>query len=145
MKGKIMDFKKIDSKYIIRIEKGEEIVNTLEKFCRENDLQAGKITGIGAAGEIKIGHFETKTKEYHSKKFEGDLEIAPLVGNITTKDGEPYLHIHINFSDEELNSHAGHLNSAIVSATFECIIEEFESEIGRKFSEEIGLNLFKLN
>ncbi|MCF7886067.1 MAG: DNA-binding protein [Candidatus Marinimicrobia bacterium] len=139
-----MKFKKFGQKYVIRIEKGEEIIATLEKFCQKENIKAGSIIGIGAAGELEIGHFEAATKEYHSKKFEGDLEIAPLAGNISTKDGEVYLHIHANISDAELKSYSGHLNSAIVSATFECIIKKFEGQIGRKFSPEIGLNLFDL-
>lgn len=139
-----MEYKKIGSKYIIRIEKGEEIVGTIESFCRDKEIKAGSINGIGAAGKIEIGHFVASTKEYHSKLFEGDLEIAPMTGNISTKDGEVYLHIHINFSDAELKAYSGHLNSAIVSATFECLIDPFDGKIERKFSNEIGLNLFDL-
>src|SRR6056297_2021507 len=139
-----MEFKKAGSKYIIRIGKGEEIVETLQKFCQKNSIKAGTIMGIGAAEKIEIGHFVAQTKEYHSRVFEGDLEIAPLFGNVSTKDGKAYLHMHINFSDAELKAYSGHLNSALVSATFECIIEEFDTEIERRFSEEIGLNLFKL-
>jgi hypothetical protein len=138
-----MDSQQIGTKYIVRIDKGEEIVTSLEKFCELRNIRAGSIIGLGAAGKIEIGHFETETKEYHSKVFEGDLEIAPLTGNISTKDGAPYLHMHINFSNAELKAFSGHLNSAVVSGTFECIIEKYDGEIGRKFDSSIGLNLLE--
>ena len=36
-----------------------------------------------------------------------------------------------------------HLNRAIISATAEIQIQVIDGEIGREFSEDIGLNLFK--
>lgn len=37
----------------------------------------------------------------------------------------------------------GHLNAAVVSATCELVIDVIDGEVGREFSDEIGLNLFK--
>ena len=54
-----------------------------------------------------------------------------------------YLHLHIAAGDEEGLVHGGHLNRAIISATAEIQIQVIDGEIGREFSEEIGLNLFK--
>ena len=58
-------------------------------------------------------------------------------------DGEVYLHMHVNLGNDEHKSFAGHLNSAFVSATVEVIIDAFEGEVDRKFSDEIGLNLLR--
>lgn len=139
-----MQFKKYGSKYILRLDKGEEIVETLKKFCVDEDIKLGTVQGIGATNDVEIGGFETDTKEYHSKKYEGDYEIAPLLGNITTMDGEVYLHIHINLAGIDNKAISGHLNSAVVSATFECVIHRIDGEVDREFSNEIGLNLLEL-
>ena len=37
----------------------------------------------------------------------------------------------------------GHLNRAIVSATYEMIINVIDGKVDRYFDEEIGLNLFE--
>jgi hypothetical protein len=58
-------------------------------------------------------------------------------------NNEIYLHIHINLCDSSYNSFGGHLNYAIVSATFEGIIEKIDGTIDRELNEEIGLNLIK--
>lgn len=137
-----MDFKKFGQKYVIRLDKGDEIVATLKKICTEQRIKLGAVTGIGAVNEATIGLFETGTKEYHSTKLTGDHEISSLVGNISTMNGEVYLHLHACISNKEYETFGGHLNSAVVSATAELIIDAIEGEVDRKFSEEIGLNLY---
>ena len=139
-----MQAKKFGQKYILRLDKGEEIVSTLKKFCEHYQIKLGIIAGIGATNKITVGLFATKAKEYHSQEFAGDFEIAPLYGNVSTMNNETYLHLHVNFCDKEHKSYGGHLNSAIVSATFEAVIEIIDGQINRKYSEEIGLNLIKL-
>ena len=138
-----MKAKKFQNKYILRLDKGEEIVKTIKKFCVDNDIKLASITGIGAADKLTIGLFETKTKKYISKDFAGDFEICPLVGNISTKENVIYLHLHVNIADRKHNSYGGHLDKAVVSATFEAIIDVIDGKIDRKYSEEIGLNLLE--
>ena len=101
----------------------------------------GEITGLGASDLIEIGVFNVNTKEYKTKTFEGMFEITSLVGNATRKDGEVYLHIHINFGDEEGIVKGGHLVQARISATSEIILRTIKGNVGRRFNEEIGLNL----
>lgn len=139
-----MKFKKFGNKYIVRIDRGEEVVESLTKFCEQNSIKLGSITAIGASDKITIGLFDVKTKKYHSKELTGDYELAPVIGNITTKDGKIYLHLHANVSDSEHRSFGGHLNSAVISGTFEAVIDVIDGEIEREFNEEVGLNLFKI-
>ena len=138
-----MEFKKFGNKYFVRIDKGEEIVESLKKFCEKNNIKLGTITGIGATNKVTVGLFKAETKEYHSTELTGNFEIAPLHGNISTMSGKTYLHLHVNLCNKEHKSFGGHLNSATVSATFEAVIDVIDGEVDRAFSEEIGLNLFK--
>jgi predicted DNA-binding protein with PD1-like motif len=57
---------------------------------------------------------------------------------------EVYLHLHVNLSDSSCHAFGGHLNAAVVSATCEVVVCALEGEVGREFSEEIGLNLLQL-
>jgi uncharacterized protein len=135
-----MKSKRCENSYFIRIDKGEEIVGSIKKLCKKEGITAGKITGIGATNKSKIGFFNTSKKEYSEKEFIGDFEITSTTGNISTMDDETYLHIHITIADSEHKTFGGHLSSAIVSATFEGIIEKIEGDISRKFNPEIGIN-----
>lgn len=136
-----MKFKKFGSKWIIRIDKGEEIVQTLKKFCKKNKIKSGLISGIGATEKVTIGFFETKKRQYQTKELKGDYEITNLSGNVSTMNKEVYLHLHITLADKSYHAYGGHLTSAVISGTGEILIEEIEGEIEREFNEKVGLNL----
>ncbi len=140
-----MEFKQFGNKYIIRMDKSEEVVETLKSFCQQQKITLGWVKGLGAVNRVKIGLFETGIKQYHSTIMEGDFEITSLLGNISTMKGEVYLHLHINLSDDQYKTYGGHLNEAVISATGEFLIEAIDGEVDREFSKEIGLNLYKLD
>ncbi len=138
-----MQIKQFGKTYIVRIDKGEEIVETLKSFCESQNVKLGTISGIGAVERVVIGLFDTKAKQYYSNKYVGDYEICSLIGSVSTMNGKPYLHTHIVIADIDNKTYGGHLNQAIVSATCEVFVNAVEGEIDREFSEEIGLNLIK--
>lgn len=140
-----MEFRKFDNKYVLRLEKGEEIVETLKNFCSNQQIKLGQVNGIGAVNKVTTGLFDIDAKEYHSADLTGNFEITNLTGNVSTMNEETYLHLHINVADAEHKTYGGHLNSATISATGEIIIDVIDGEVGREFSEDIGLNLFKFN
>ena len=138
-----MEYKRIDDRhYVIRIDKNEEILEQLIIFCNKENIIAGEIKGIGASNKIEIGLFNTLTKEYKTSIKEGMFEITSLLGNISVKDNNTYLHAHINFSDESLNVYGGHLVKCYISATCEIIVTVLNGNVERKFNDEVGLNLF---
>ncbi len=139
-----MQYRRFGNKVVIRIDKGEEIVESLKTICKKLDIKCGSIVGIGATDKVTIGLLNTKTKKYQPKEFIGDHEIAPLAGNITTMNGEVYIHLHISICNAEHKSFGGHLTSAIVSVTFEGIIDIIEGKVTREFDKETGINLLQL-
>lgn len=138
-----MEYKVIKNTVIARIDKGEEIVSSIADICRKERICLGKVSAIGAVNKVKVGLFDTREKKYHSRILTGEFEITSLMGNVTTMNEEVYLHLHINISDNTYQTFGGHLNEAYVSGTCELFIDVIDDEIGRKFSEEIGLNLLE--
>lgn len=139
-----MEYKKVnDNNYVIRIDRGEEVISKLTELVNKEHIKAGYINGLGAAKYVKIGLFDTNKKEYISHEYEESMEITSLIGNVSTKDGETYLHLHINLCDKTMNVFGGHLNSCIIGATCELYLTTFDTIIEREFNEEIGLNLYK--
>jgi len=139
-----MIYKQFNNKVVVRIDKGEELVDCIKMICKKLDIKLGSIVGIGSTDKVTIGLLNTKTKKYQSKEFTGDHEIAPLFGNITTMNGEVYLHLHITLCNIEHKAIGGHLSSAIISATFEGIINVIEGQVTREYNDDVGLNNLKL-
>lgn len=139
-----MKFKKFGTKYVVRIEKGEEIVTSLQKFCEDNNIKLANFTGIGAVNKATVGVFEADTKAYNKKEVTGNHEITSLVGNVSQLDGKPCLHIHVNLADVNCTVIGGHLNSAYVSVTCEIFFDVIDGIVNKKYSEEIGVNLFDI-
>lgn len=139
-----MKYANFEDTYVLRLEKGEEVVESIKKLCKEEKITLAEITGLGAANLVEIGLFNVNTKEYRTEVIEGMFEITSLIGNATTKEREPYLHLHINFSDASNQVKGGHLVRARISATGEIFIRKINGEVGRRFDEEIGLNLLAI-
>ena len=138
-----MEFKKFDSTFVLRLNRGEEIIQTIIDFCEKEKVFLGEISGIGSASSVEIGSYDVVKKEYFNKTITETLEITALTGNITTMNDKPYIHCHITVGDTDFRAFAGHLKSGIVSGTCEIIIKEVNGKVERKKSEEIGLNLFE--
>ncbi|NLZ70113.1 MAG: DNA-binding protein [Clostridiaceae bacterium] len=130
--------------YVLRLDPGEEIVATLSEFCRAEGVRFGTVSGIGAVREVVIGAFDPQTHVYHSAELKGMYEILALSGNVTEKDGEVYLHLHIVVADETHTARGGHLNRAVISATGEIFIQVIPGAIGRRFDTGIGLNILDI-
>ena len=96
-----MIYKQFHNKVMVRIDKGEELIDCFKTICKTLDIKLGSIIGIGATDKITVGLMNTKTKKYQSKEFTGDHEITSLVGNITTLNGEVYLHLHVTICNVE--------------------------------------------
>lgn len=138
-----MEYKRYGNKIIARLDKNEEVVTTLTELCARESVCLASVNAIGAVSKATIGNYNTVEKKYYSKEVTGIFEIASLSGTVSTMDGKTYLHLHCVLADETYQTVGGHLNSAIVSATCEIVIDVIDGQVNRQFSEEIGLNLFK--
>jgi len=133
-----MEYKKFGNLYAIRIYKEEDLVEQLRKLASSENIKAGAITGIGAAKLIETGIYDIKAKKYNTTIYEGMYEITNLTGNISVKDEEPYIHMHINFSDADNRVFGGHLLKCVIAVTSEIFVTVLDGEIKRKLDEDFG-------
>lgn len=143
-----MKYIKDGKSYIVRIDRGEEILDKLNEFVKETDIKAATISGIGACSEVELGVYSVKKRKYIKYKYEGEFEILSLIGNITRDAGKPYVHIHIMISDGLVQGTGitvgGHLNKCIISGTCELRIDECENAYQRKVDDETGIKIIDI-
>ena len=116
-----MEYKRFGDTLVLRLDPPEEICESITAAARAAIIDIGEISGIGAADSFTVGVYNTVTKEYRSNTLNGAYEIVSLTGTLTSKDGEPYLHLHFSAGDENGRVSGGYLNRAAVSATAEII------------------------
>lgn len=135
-----MEYKVCHSKIVMRLDTGDEVIQSVQHVCRERHISLGTVTGIGAVKKATIGYFEQDAKVYHTREFVGDIEVTSLQGNITEMNDDVYLHLHATLSDSNYNAYGGHLNEAWVGPTFEIFIDIIDGKVSREKNSDVGLN-----
>ena len=139
-----MEYRRFPQGYALRLDPGEEVVDCLTCLAEKENIRLGTVSALGAANDVTIGIFNTAEKKYYSRRYEGQYEISALVGNVTRQEGKPYLHLHITIGNPVTGEvRAGHLSACTISATLELFLQVWDGEIGRKFSDTVGLNLLE--
>ena len=127
--------------YLVRLDRGEEIIESLASFARKKELGSGWISGIGAVHSTELGYFELETRTYHRRKVDQELELTNLTGNITWSEGAPVIHAHATLSGPDYTALGGHLFAATIAVTGEFQIIAMPSEVQRSVDDVSGLKL----
>lgn len=138
-----MQYEKFGDKIVVRIDRGEEIIDKIKEVATKENVRLAEITAIGAVREFTVGAFDFNEKKYAAHSFTGCYEIVSLLGSVNTLGGEFYCHLHMCAAGADGVAVGGHLNRAIVGATCELFMTVLNGEIDRKFDESVGLNLFE--
>ncbi|MGC8734360.1 MAG: PPC domain-containing DNA-binding protein [bacterium] len=130
---------------VCRLDKEDEIINSLKELVKKQNIYGGFFYGIGAVKNVILSYYDLASKQYIDKEFNGEYEIVSLLGNIgyIYASDEVVIHTHMSISDSNFNVYGGHLKKAIVSVTCELFIVTINDKLERVFDENIGLYLFK--
>ncbi|MEO0093274.1 MAG: PPC domain-containing DNA-binding protein [candidate division WOR-3 bacterium] len=139
-----MKVKKYQTGYVLRLDKGEEIVNTLKNFIATQKIKGAFLFGLGAAKDLTLGCYDLEKKAYIRRFFPNEWEIANLIGNVAWLEAEPIVHLHIVLGSANFNTVSGHLFSGTVTATCEIFIIPLATKLKRSFDLETGLNLLEV-
>jgi len=135
-----MEYRLFEDTVLVRLDKGDRIAESLLKVAKKEGIALATISGIGAVDEMEVGVFDLDTSTYDRYLYHGNHEINALVGNLTTKDGENYLHLHITATGESGMVVGGHLFEGTVSLTAEIFVQKVKGAVDRKFDGVLGIN-----
>ena len=137
-------YKKLGDSFIVSIDNGCRIAEALTEFCRREGISAGEITGLGAVRTATLRFLDPATLEYVDKTFDEQMEITNLTGNISRKDGDVYLHLHVSLGRSDYSVIGGHLLEATINGACELFVHPLPGTVGRRTDEGTGLNLYDL-
>ncbi len=127
---------------VVRLEHDTDLVQSITELARSNGVEAGSFTAIGALKRARLGYYDQESHGYREMKVDTPHEMASCMGNVSLKDGEPFVHVHVVLADETGNTKAGHLFEGTVFAA-EVHLHELEGpRLERKYDEATGLSLW---
>jgi predicted DNA-binding protein with PD1-like motif len=94
-----------------RLPHGKDIIQSIEAVCKEYSIKMATFSLIGAVSSAVIGSYDQSRKVYDTFKLESQLEIVSCTGNVSIKEGQPFVHAHIMLADEKGKTFGGHLFS----------------------------------
>ena len=128
-----------------RLDHGADLLEEIAGICRDNDIRLGRVEAIGAVRKARLAYYDQQTFEYRFFTLDRPLEITKLAGNISLKDGSPFVHAHITLADETGAVYGGHLSEGTIIFACEVVIESMEGPaFERKFDEETRLPLWAM-
>ena len=140
-----MKYRKVGEKIFVSLQTGDLINKSLMEISVKENISNAWINGIGAIDSVEVGYMDVVNKKYQKRNFNDNYELISLIGNITIKDGVPFVHTHITFSDTEYKVFGGHLFDAKITATGEIILTVADSKIDRQFNENVGIHTWCLS
>ncbi len=127
--------------YVLVFEAGDEVIEGLTGWCRENRITAARLTAIGACSEVLLGWFDRERKEYREIPVVEQVEMLSLNGDVALSDGKPAVHAHAVVGCADGSTRGGHLLRAHVKPTLEVIIDETPGYLRKRHDPESGLAL----
>lgn len=135
-------FKVRADRYFLRLELGEEALESLTSFAAREEIGAAALRGIGAARTAQVAFYDLRRKRYEPIDINEPTEVAGLVGNIGRgEDGAPIVHVHTTLCRRDGSAAGGHLVRLEVGATLEIDLDLFAGTLRRRLDPEIGLPL----
>ena len=131
--------------YAVVLATGDEAMQSLQEFVREQKIDAAGLTAIGAFERAVIGYFDWATKDYKRIPVDEQVEVLSLIGDVAEADGKPVLHIHAVLGKFDGSVVGGHLLEGHVRPTLEVILTQPPAHLRKKKDPETGLALISLD
>ena len=129
--------------FIGSLPQGGDLINSIEEFCKEALIQMATFSVIGAVSSATIGAYDQKQQVYVTFKEEAPFEIVSCTGNVSLKDGKPFIHAHILLVDEQGKTIGGHLFSETIIYAGEINLQELTGKpMERTYDSNTGLMLW---
>jgi uncharacterized protein len=129
---------------LVRLRHDADLIQSMTELARNRGIKAASFTAIGAVKRARLAYYDQKNHEYREMKVDSPHEVVSCTGNISLKNGEPFVHAHVVLADETGNARAGHLLEGIVFAA-EVHLRQLEGpKLERKYDEVTRLSLWEV-
>ena len=129
---------------LIRAEHDSDLIQFILNLVKKKGIEMAAFTVIGALKRAKLEFYDQEKHKYQETSINHPNEIASCVGNVSLKNGTPFVHAHAVLADENGDTKAGHLAEGIVFAA-EIHLQELKgTTLQRKHDPVTDLTLWEI-
>ncbi len=127
---------------LARLDLGAEIVGQIMDLAKREGIETGVLTAIGALKRAELAYYDQASQEYRTIVVKEPVELASCLGNISLREGQPFVHAHAVLADREGRAMGGHLLMGEVYAAELCLQELLGHPLAREHDPATGLYLW---
>jgi predicted DNA-binding protein with PD1-like motif len=110
--------------HLLRLEQGSDIVDAITAYATTEGIQAAWFTYLGAVSRAALRYYDQIANEYRDFAVDQHLEVLSGVGNVSLRDGVPFVHTHAALGDAAGRALGGHLNQGCIVFSLEVRLQE---------------------
>lgn len=130
--------------FLAPLRHGYDMLEEITRICAEASVRHAVLSVIGAVDGASFGFYDQQAKKYLPLARQGAYEVIACTGNLTCKDGAPFVHAHVLFGDADGTAFGGHLMSPTIVFAAELHVTELAGPPPeRLFDRETGLYLWQ--
>ena len=87
-----MQYRRSGNQVLIRVDRDEEILESIRAVCASEKIYGASFTGIGACGKAIVSSYIPEANDFTNHEASGLLELISLNGNISLENDAPFEH-----------------------------------------------------
>lgn len=127
------------------LDRGDEVMATLQRFAAEHSVTAARLTAIGAFESATLGYFDWERKAYERIPVDEQVEVLSLLGDVALDGPQAKVHAHVVLGRRDGSTLGGHLLEARVRPTLEVMLVDSPAYLRRVCDPESGIALIRLD
>lgn len=129
--------------FVGRLATGSDLVEEIERLCAEQGIRAAWVSVVGAVQRAAFAYYDQAALHYVEVGSDEHHELSGFAGNVSMKEGKPFLHAHATFSNRDGETVGGHLLPGNPVWVAEVTLREMTGvELERTPDEMTGLALW---
>lgn len=130
--------------HILKPPFGSDLLKELGDFVNANSINLAWFSGLGAVSRATIRYYDQPKQTWVDLEHDQRLEVAGMLGNVSLLNGEPIVHAHITFADEQGRCFGGHLGPNTIVFNMEILLSTLSApqSVVRKMDAQTGLTIW---
>jgi hypothetical protein len=141
MKVKLVKDAPEEKVYAVIFYKGDDAMSGLTDFAILHHIDDAHFTAIGAVNGATLAWLDPAAKIYHRIPVTQQAEVLSLIGDMTTFNGKPIVHMHVVLGRPDGTTIGGHVFELDVNPTLEVMVTVNTAPLKRKPDDASGMKV----